>query len=161
GPKLVGAAGAAQTPAAGYADRPLAELRETQAGRDLVFAGRDVIMPPEPSRRAPPPEPTAGMPPDPIPHFVGREYELRELRQQLMLRKRVVVHGLSGVGKTQLAIGYLDRHEADYPDGRFWLRAEQSSTLLSDLASLAWRLQLPERELPEQERQIEAVLSWL
>src|SRR5262249_35116694 len=64
-------------------------------------------------------------------------------------------------GKTQLAIGYLDRHEADYPDGRFWLRAEQSSTLLSDLASLAWRLQLPERELPEQERQIEAVLSWL
>ncbi len=118
-------------------------------------------MPPEPARRAPPPESMAGMPPDPLPNFVGREDELRELRQRLVLRKRVAVDGLSGVGKTQLAIRYLDQHQADYPDGRFWLRGEQSSTLLSDLASLAWRLQLPERELVEQELQTEAVLRWL
>jgi tetratricopeptide (TPR) repeat protein len=73
----------------------------------------------------------------------------------------VIVHGLGGVGKTQLAIGYLHRHREDYPDGRFWLRADQAATLISDLASLAWLLELPERELLEHELQIEAVLRWL
>jgi hypothetical protein len=53
------------------------------------------------------------------------------------------------VGKTQLAIGYLHRHREDYLDARFWLRADQATTLISDLASLAWRLELPERELLE------------
>jgi len=78
------------------------------------------------------------------------------------LRSRLVaIHGLGGVGKSQLAISYLNRHRDDYPDGRFWLRADQASTLVGDLASVAWRLELPERALPEQELQIEAVLRWL
>jgi hypothetical protein len=113
--------------------------------------------------RALPPEPGAGIPPDPIEHFTGREPELAELRQQLQQRRRVVLHGLGGVGKTQLALRYLHLHRQDYPDGCFWLRADQASSLIADLASLAWRIRppLPEREEQEQERQVEAVLRWL
>jgi hypothetical protein len=55
GPKLVGAAGDALTPIAGSADRPLDEHYEAPVGRDLVVAGRDVVLPPVSARRAPQP----------------------------------------------------------------------------------------------------------
>lgn len=78
-----------------------------------------------------------------------------------MSSRRVVVFGLGGVGKTQLVLACLNQYRDDYPDACFWLRADQATTFVSDLASLAWRLGLPEREQREQERQIEAVLRWL
>jgi tetratricopeptide (TPR) repeat protein/transcriptional regulator with XRE-family HTH domain len=108
-----------------------------------------------------PPEPRSGIPPDPIPCFAGRDAELARLARLLRQHGRVTVHGLGGVGKTQLVVQLLHRHGADYPAGRFWLRAEHETALLADLASLSWRLGLPEREEAEQERQIEAVLRWL
>jgi tetratricopeptide (TPR) repeat protein/transcriptional regulator with XRE-family HTH domain len=108
-----------------------------------------------------PPESAAGIPPDPIPHFVGREAELEELHRKLVARRRVAVHGLGGIGKTQLVVQYLHSRRTEYPDGVFWLRAEQETSLVGDLASLAWRLRLPERETRQQERQVEAVLGWL
>lgn len=108
-----------------------------------------------------PPQPCSGVPPDPTAHFVGREAELADLRGLLGRGGRVAVHGLGGVGKTQLLVRYLRERAADYPDGTFWLRADEESSLVGDLASLAWRLRLPEREAPEQERQVEAVLRWL
>lgn len=107
------------------------------------------------------PEPRAGIPPDPIAHFVGREDELAELGVLLLRSGRVGVHGLGGTGKTQLVLRFLHEHRAAYRDGVFWLRARRESSLVADLASLAWRLRLPERELHEQERQIDAVLGWL
>src|SRR5258708_7846873 len=90
--------------------------------------------------RAQPPEPRSGIPPDPIPHFVGREPELAALERLLRRDRRVALHGLGGVGKTQLVVRYLHRNAADYPDGCFWLRADQDVTLVRDLASPAWRL---------------------
>jgi tetratricopeptide (TPR) repeat protein len=113
--------------------------------------------------RALPPEPRAGIPPDPIDHFTDRESALAELYQQLQQSRRVVLHGLGGVGKTQLALRYLNLHRSEYIDGCFWLRADRATTLIADLASLAWRIRppLPEREEPEQGRQVEAVLRWL
>jgi tetratricopeptide (TPR) repeat protein len=115
------------------------------------LAGQEVV----------PPEPGAGIPPDPMPHFVGREAELADLHRLLQARSRVAVHGLGGVGKTQLAVQHLHQRRADYPDGVFWLRAEHAAGLVGDLASLAWRLNLPEREAAQQERQVDAVLRWL
>jgi tetratricopeptide (TPR) repeat protein len=136
-------------------------LDDVRLGRDLNVAGRDIVLLPEAPPRAIPPEPRAGIPPEPIEHLVGRDADLSELRRRLVHGRRVVVHGLGGVGKTQLALAYLNQHRDAYPDGRFWLRADQATALVADLASLAWRLGLPERELPEQELQIEAVLRWL
>lgn len=111
--------------------------------------------------RAEPPEPHAGIPHDPSPHFVGRVRELIELHSRLKASRRVTIHGLGGVGKTQLAARYVHQRGDLYADGVFWLRGEYESDLLGDLASLAWHLRLPERELPERERQVESVLRWL
>jgi tetratricopeptide (TPR) repeat protein/transcriptional regulator with XRE-family HTH domain len=128
------------------------------ARRDALLASaRSGSSPP----RSQPPEPRSGVPPDPSPSFVGRELELAELHRLLPLRGRVAVHGLGGVGKTQLVARYLSMRRADYPDGLFWLRADHETSLVGDLAGLAWRLGLPEREEPDLERQIEAVLRWL
>ena len=51
------------------------------------------------------------------------------------------IHGLGGVGKTQLAARYARVHRRDY-DVIWWLRAEQSATLRADLAVLAVALGL-------------------
>jgi tetratricopeptide (TPR) repeat protein len=110
---------------------------------------------------AAPPEPHAGIPPDPTACFAGRETELAELRRRLGQLRKLGVYGLGGIGKTQLVAQYAKEHHDEYPDGVFWLRAGQESTLVGDLASLAWRLLLPERNSREQERQLEAVLRWL
>jgi transcriptional regulator with XRE-family HTH domain len=108
-----------------------------------------------------PPRPRVGVAPEPTEYFVGREAEMAELRDRLQRTGRLSVHGLGGVGKTQLAARYLHDHRDRYPDGLFWLRADQETTLAGDLAGLAGRLALPERTAPEQEIQIEAVLRWL
>ena len=50
-------------------------------------------------------------------HFVAREEELAWIHQKLCEqpgRCTVVVHGLGGMGKTQLAIAYMKRHRNDY-----------------------------------------------
>jgi tetratricopeptide (TPR) repeat protein len=111
--------------------------------------------------RARPPAPSAGIPPDPIVHFVGRDAELERLASLLRESGRVAIHGLGGVGKTQLTAQFVHVHRGRYPDGVFWLRADEETSLASDLASLTWRLGLPEREELDQERQVEAALRWL
>jgi tetratricopeptide (TPR) repeat protein len=134
-------------------ERTLLAAVVTPRGRQLALQ--------EPKARAQPPEPQAGIPPEPIARFVGRETELEQLHEQLQQHRRAAVHGLGGIGKTQLALHYLHQRRDEYPDGVFWVRADQETSLVGDLASLAWRLRLPEREEPEQARQIEAVLRWL
>ncbi len=112
-------------------------------------------------RRGAPPEARAGIPPEPVPYFVGRDAELLEVHRLLQRDRRLAVHGLGGVGKTQLALRYVHDRASEYPDGVYWLRADRESAVVGDLASLAWRLRLAERDAPEQERQIEAVNHWL
>ena len=76
------------------------------------------------------------------------------------LTQPATVHGLGGVGKTQLALYFAARHFARYTAG-FWLPAENPTALAVAFADLARVLQLPEADDPDQRRRTEAVKRWL
>ena len=52
-----------------------------------------------------------------------------------------VLHGLAGVGKTQIALEYTYRYRSEY-DAIFWLEAEHDWTLTSTYALIAGQLGL-------------------
>src|SRR5215472_10891334 len=104
-------------------------LRLTAAEREALEAAA--------KPRTVPPRPAVGIPPDPAPHFVGRESELAQIHLRLRECRSLAIDGLGGTGKTQLVIRYLHAHRAEYGDGVFWLRADRETSLLEDLASLA------------------------
>ena len=97
------------------------------------------------------------------PNFTGRVDLLKRLRETLTSGKHAAlsaIHGMGGVGKTQLALEYAYEHSKDYKLV-WWVRAEESTTLAADLAALAAPLRLPEAGLAEQPVIVAAVLKWL
>ena len=71
--------------------------------------------------------------------FTGRAKLLSAVRRQLIAGNRAVVqalHGMGGVGKTQLAVEYAHRFAAGY-DLVWWINAEQLELVLEQTASLA------------------------
>ena len=77
-------------------------------------------------------------------NFTGREQSLRELRDELQSRGVTVVlpltiHGLGGVGKTQLALEYAHRFKADY-DIIWWMNCGQAQYVDSSLFDLGDQL---------------------
>ena len=98
------------------------------------------------------------------PNFTGREALLDALREALTSGKAAAltqaIHGLGGVGKTQLALEYAYRHGADY---RLvgWVRSEEAVRRASDYAALAAALGLPEKDAQDQGAIIQAVRACL
>jgi tetratricopeptide (TPR) repeat protein len=94
------------------------------------------------------------------PNFTGRETLLTQLRAALTSGQPAAltqaIHGLGGVGKTQLAVEYAYRHAADY-DLVWWVRAEEAATLAADYAALAAPLDLPQKDDPDQRLVVQAV----
>ncbi len=78
------------------------------------------------------------------PQFTGREDALLELREQLRDYGTAVVlpvalHGLGGVGKTQVALEYVHRFKTDY-DLVWWMDCGQPQFIDASLADLAVHL---------------------
>jgi len=99
------------------------------------------------------------------PNFTGRDAILETLRQSLASGHHTAltqqaIHGLGGIGKTQLAIEYGWRYNSDY-NVIWWLRSEEATILASDYAALATELDLPEKEAQDQSIIIQSVKKWL
>ncbi|KAI6080132.1 hypothetical protein F4821DRAFT_266190, partial [Hypoxylon rubiginosum] len=107
-----------------------------------------------------------------VPRFVAREDELRRMHEILGKggeRRTTILHGLGGMGKTQLAREYIKRHRT-YFSATIWLNARDTTSLKQSLMHAAQQIH---RECPSviyvrnavQNRDVdecvEAVKRWL
>ncbi|CAK1364181.1 unnamed protein product [Cercospora beticola] len=72
-------------------------------------------------------------------HFVARVSELREIHEVLSssgVRRGVTIHGLGGMGKTQLAIAYAMQYKDDY-SAVFWVNAKDEDSLKLSFGNIA------------------------
>lgn len=76
-------------------------------------------------------------------HFTGRQSQLDQIRTELGSGPVAVttLHGMGGVGKTQLAVEYAHRHAAEYTLV-WWIDAEQTLLVGEKFAALAGPLGL-------------------
>lgn len=141
------------TPQPQYA-RKLAELFEKSARELGITRGNEI--------------PFWNIPYRQNPFFTGREDILARLNDARTSEQSVTsphfqaqaICGLGGVGKTQTAVEYAYRYRNQY-QAVLWVRAETRELLASDFANLAWLLNLPEKNEPEQHQVIQAVKAWL
>jgi transcriptional regulator with XRE-family HTH domain len=100
------------------------------------------------------------------PFFTGREEILEALHAQLgtdrtvALTQSSALHGLGGVGKTQIALEYAYQHALSY-HAVFWIEAETAEQIIASLLRIAETLQLPERTDQDQHRVVAEVQRWL
>ncbi|CAG8982451.1 hypothetical protein HYALB_00013982 [Hymenoscyphus albidus] len=111
-----------------------------------------------------------------VSHFVGRESEIKLLEDSVLpapsrpRRKVYVIHGLGGIGKTQVAIEFARKHHQRY-NAVFWLDGSSRDTLFQSLVDIARRLPRDEltadiaQELSNPKIDVEAVIrgvqQWL
>lgn len=104
-------------------------------------------------------------------NFTGRDELLTQLRKDLTSGQTSAVTqaiaGLGGIGKTQLALEYAYCHADDY-NVVWWVRAEEPTTLLEDLAALSHAQARPEAASPDlaaaaaaARRSLESKRNWL
>jgi ATP/maltotriose-dependent transcriptional regulator MalT len=105
---------------------------------------------------------------------VGREPELEELHKKLDgdgSRRMVVLHGLGGIGKTQLSVAYAKRHKEKY-SAIFWLDIRDEDSIKQSFAKVAKQIlrehpsAFPLRDGEEEEEEdvdevVNAVKNWL
>jgi len=75
--------------------------------------------------------------------FVGREYLLKDLKQEVEEGKHtlniIVLYGTGGMGKTQLASQYIHHHYKDY-SSVFWINAASDQTTILGFTQIMQRL---------------------
>lgn len=93
-------------------------------------------------------------------HFYGRDKDLHQMHQQLQKTGQIcVVHGIGGVGKTNLAVQYAHDYQ-DFYDCVFWLQADTDPGLADSFGLIAENLLLAsDRE--DQARMTDLGREWL
>ncbi len=78
-----------------------------------------------------------------IEKFVGRKKKLAAIKEAFQVdgsqRKVVILHGLGGMGKTQLAVEFVKNYRDDY-SATFWFNGRDETTLKKSFAGMAKRL---------------------
>jgi tetratricopeptide (TPR) repeat protein len=101
--------------------------------------------------------------PPPAVSVVGREPELEELAALMGSpgnNSHVVVHGVSGVGKSELLREYARRHAYRYPGGRYWINCSLGPTEeLLRIGRQCWGLDGLEGTAAEQAGQVLRLLA--
>ena len=98
-------------------------------------------------RRPDDPPPIWGNVPPKNPNFTGRDELLDQLGKRLTAGGTTAVlpsalHGMGGIGKTQIATEYIYRHLRDY-DLIWWIEASRTTQIRAGLTDLARELGLP------------------
>ncbi len=104
----------------------------------------------------------------PNPHFTGREEMLEKLHHRLAdktaaaVTQTQAIHGLGGVGKTQLAVEYAWKYSSEY-EALLWVVADSPENVEDNLAALCRpdALNLPEATETAKDLQMDAVRRWL
>lgn len=107
-----------------------------------------------------------GVPFQQNPRFLGRDDVLSTLHQNLKSygnegsrQRSCVVHGIGGMGKTQIALEYTYRFRYEYSH-ILWCRAESRPELITSFGSFCQEL-TPASASNNQSRNVEVVLEWL
>ena len=85
--------------------------------------------------------------PKPCRHFCGREKELGMLHELLLEHGKVFLHGIAGIGKSELAKAYAKQHRKEYTNV---LYLTYTGNLMQDIAEMYFADDLPDDS--EQER---------
>ncbi|OPG98846.1 hypothetical protein B2I21_11030 [Chryseobacterium mucoviscidosis] len=97
-------------------------------------------------------------------NFIGRDVEMDELRNKLTTVGSVSliqsISGLGGIGKTQLATEYAYKYRNSY-SVIWWIRAEDSTTIVQDLEDLCHSLSLPTRDEQGNSMTLLVLNAWL
>jgi tetratricopeptide (TPR) repeat protein len=94
------------------------------------------------------------------PFFTGRETLLTDIHRTLGKWRKAAIYGLGGLGKTETARAYVERHRADYRQV-FWVRASTLEEVFLGYSDMARALALPEADQPNQPAIAAAVKGWL
>ena len=90
--------------------------------------------------------------------FIGRDTEITTLAQLMisspknnMNRKLCLLHGIGGVGKSQLAAEFARRHQENF-SAIFWIASSTKEKLRRSMATLAHKL--PQHQISERARSV-------
>ncbi|KAI1172158.1 kinesin light chain [Nemania sp. FL0916] len=107
-----------------------------------------------------------------IQNFIARESELLEIHRVLSgsdgTRRSIVVHGLGGIGKTQLAITYAKRYKDEH-SAIFWLNIKDEPSIQQSFMTIAKQIMRQHTDagclrglnLQDNAKVIDAVKTWL
>ena len=140
---------------------------DTYHGAELPQSAQSLAVPtgqrPDTEPAVTEPDVFRGVPPR-NPYFTGRRDELQRLRSLLVSSSNEAallphaLHGLGGVGKTQLAVEYVYRYASEY-QLVYWISAENLNEVRTSLAKLGEIMRLPESD--DQAQTVESVLDAL